>query len=326
MYRYFHSFSGIIPARAGFTSSRPTATPIRPDHPRSRGVYRRVRLTRACGPGSSPLARGLLFLAFRTHNSVRIIPARAGFTHNRITCANAVQDHPRSRGVYALRALRLSGLHRIIPARAGFTDGQGRQPAGRGDHPRSRGVYAKRLVKTDIDAGSSPLARGLLILFGSDGGGDGIIPARAGFTPQRNRSSQPVSDHPRSRGVYPISRTCFQNRPGSSPLARGLRRWEPPANSVTRIIPARAGFTGIDSRWHDQWGDHPRSRGVYEPTSWPPSTTRGSSPLARGLRELARLGELRLRIIPARAGFTCESEDADGPCRDHPRSRGVYAD
>ena len=224
MYRYFHSFSGIIPARAGFTSSRPTATPIRPDHPRSRGVYRRVRLTRACGPGSSPLARGLLFLAFRTHNSVRIIPARAGFTHNRITCANAVQDHPRS------------------------------------------------------------------------------------------------------RGVYPISRTCFQNRPGSSPLARGLRRWEPPANSVTRIIPARAGFTGIDSRWHDQWGDHPRSRGVYEPTSWPPSTTRGSSPLARGLRELARLGELRLRIIPARAGFTCESEDADGPCRDHPRSRGVYAD
>mgnify|MGYP001641374638 CR=1 FL=1 len=50
---------GIIPARAGFTSSSRPAPRRAPDHPRSRGVYSR----RWCGAadrwGSSPLARGL---------------------------------------------------------------------------------------------------------------------------------------------------------------------------------------------------------------------------------------------------------------------------
>ena len=72
--------TGIIPARAGFTSPTPCPGPALRDHPRSRGVYERAREVETQVTGSSPLARGL-----RTHrvsgvDCLRIIPARAGFT------------------------------------------------------------------------------------------------------------------------------------------------------------------------------------------------------------------------------------------------------
>ena len=51
--------------------------------------------------------------------------------------------------------------------------------------------------------------------------------------------------------------------------------------------------------------DHPRSRGVYSEEKLKSRTENGSSPLARGL-QLEDLVEIwPLRIIPARAGFTC---------------------
>ena len=50
----------------------------------------------------------------------------------------------------------------------------------------------------------------------------------------------------------------------------------------------------------------------------------GSSPLARGLL-IAVDGEFcRVRIIPARAGFTFRDDTAIHSPKDHPRSRGVY--
>ena len=93
----------------------------KPDHPRSRGVYR------SSWP-PWPVA-------------CWIIPARAGFTRPSLLLDTAPRDHPRSRGVYtihlSLRSLiegsspLARGLPRvteelavvlgIIPARAGFT-------------------------------------------------------------------------------------------------------------------------------------------------------------------------------------------------------------
>ena len=57
------SWVGIIPARAGFTNAGAHCGVGRTDHPRSRGVYRLRTKMREIMPGSSPLARGLRFLA-----------------------------------------------------------------------------------------------------------------------------------------------------------------------------------------------------------------------------------------------------------------------
>ena len=88
--------------------------------------------------------------------------------------------------------------------------------------------------------------------------------------------------------------------------------------------PTRAGFTGSSSLLGQVLLDHPRSRGVYAALATVAVESRGSSPLAWGLR----LGQAEClaacRIIPARAGFTRRS--GGRRCRrwDHPRSRGVY--
>ena len=111
---------------------------------------------------------------------------------------------------------------------------------------------------------------------------------------------------------------------GSSPLARGLPRGRPPRGGPRRIIPARAGFTPSSgtsprSRW-----DHPRSRGVYQTNFFGTRFHYGSSPLARGLLTHPPRASTLVRIIPARAGFTCRSCFTANGWRDHPRSRGVY--
>ena len=52
---------------------------------------------------------------------------------------------------------------------------------------------------------------------------------------------------------------------GSSPLARGLPPVVRAIEQAPGIIPARAGFTGDDAIPENYDGDHPRSRGVYQP-------------------------------------------------------------
>ena len=193
----------------------------------------------------------------------------------------------------------------IIPARAGFTHAAQRLRIVGADHPRSRGVYSASTWTSMPMIGSSPLARGL-----PDGGVEAaietrIIPARAGFTKPSPTSLTRSTDHPRSRGVY-------ARRPMSLAARSG-------------IIPARAGFTSWTITRTAAWTDHPRSRGVYgvAPTMTP--ARKGSSPLARGLHPLTLPMVLSLGIIPARAGFTPATHSPRGACRDHPRSRGVYA-
>ena len=70
--------------------------------------------------------------------------------------------------------------------------------------------------------------------------------------------------------------------------------------------------------------DHPRSRGVYSAARTVRDSSRGSSPLARGLLRVVSLRSLNRRIIPARAGFTRQRRKRSGGPWDHPRSRGVY--
>ena len=133
-----------------------------------------------------------------------------------------------------------------------------------------------------------------------------------------------MQDHPRSRGVYLYLEMNLPKRVGSSPLARGLPGLVASQMGLSRIIPARAGFTqrrGARLPWPR---DHPRSRGVYWSTRSRRCGCVGSSPLARGLRAGAGAGPVEGRIIPARAGFTRQHSRLSTPAWDHPRSRGVY--
>ena len=237
----------IIPARAGFTFLVCLVVFGCADHPRSRGVYSIFRAVVPGDGGSSPLARGLRSRGCPAASPGRIIPARAGFTTRLRRACSPGPDHPRSRGVYAgagqcvltqtgssplARGLPLGDTalrrrERIIPARAGFTFQSSAHSRSIGDHPRSRGVYVALHPEFVFREGSSPLARGLHIHWGGVDNDGGIIPARAGFTAAPTGSSRSRRDHPRSRGVYSCESPGFNVIPGSSPLARGLLRWEP---------------------------------------------------------------------------------------------------
>ena len=92
--------TGIIPARAGFTSRPARRACLRRDHPRSRGVYSKMVEQANADAGSSPLARGLPAPHRSATPRSGIIPARAGFTRFSRSTSSAMRDHPRSRGVY----------------------------------------------------------------------------------------------------------------------------------------------------------------------------------------------------------------------------------
>ena len=218
--------SRIIPARAGFTQPGRPRYPRSSDHPRSRGVYGDGRHLDGRATGSSPLARGLPDHVHEAHRVPGIIPARAGFTTRVSSTGRRDLDHPRSRGVYAVQVTRLTptkgssplarglpdagerteAVRGIIPARAGFTDRFGGRRLREPDHPRSRGVYSCGRLGFRMRRGSSPLARGLLGLGDDRRHRGGIIPARAGFTTLQTTPHSRKRDHPRSRGVYPMSK------------------------------------------------------------------------------------------------------------------------
>ena len=154
---------GSSPLARGLPSHHEGHRRAQPDHPRSRGVYTRVKTGIGFEAGSSPLARGLPSRWLLRHRNEGIIPARAGFTAIGDGGFVTRADHPRSRGVYlasstsssftsgssplarGLRRPRRPELdhRRIIPARAGFTSSSGPTGAWKADHPRSRGVYQR---------------------------------------------------------------------------------------------------------------------------------------------------------------------------------------
>ena len=69
-----------IPAGAGNTAPSPVAAPHAAVHPRWRGEHGDAARVAMKKDGSSPLARGTLFVTFDPHDAIRFIPAGAGNT------------------------------------------------------------------------------------------------------------------------------------------------------------------------------------------------------------------------------------------------------
>ena len=338
------SLAGIIPARAGSTSSPVRRTAARRDHPRSRGEHYPLLGAGLLFTGSSPLARGAPRRGAHRGHPVGIIPARAGSTPDQLRAARYARDHPRSRGEHGLDAYRpvpepgSSPLargaqpqgaphvqhHRIIPARAGSTPGRTFGCLPPTDHPRSRGEHNREAGDRADAYGSSPLARGALSLRVMRGEGDGIVPARAGSTARRPVRPRRCRDHPRSRGEHPTHRRGVRSSLGSSPLARGAHQRAGEPLPDLRIIPARAGSTPFPAMGEGWGSDHPRSRGEHSDRVVVRAERSGSSPLARGALGYVFQLPLLIRIIPARAGSTESCVPRSSVCRDHPRSRGEH--
>ena len=192
----------LIPARAGNTRRYRRCRRRYSAHPRSRGEHVLCFADEPRGGGSSPLARGTLFNSKARFSASRLIPARAGNT-TCILCAKVSDSaHPRSRGEH-LGDARGEMVHsgssplargtpmprghhdsagRLIPARAGNTWDTTPPAAASTAHPRSRGEHFARASLLAWLSGSSPLARGTLLVEGYLPAVHRLIPARAGNT------------------------------------------------------------------------------------------------------------------------------------------------
>ena len=132
-----------------------------------------------------------------------------------------------------------------------------------------------------------------------------------------------VRAHPRWRGADRLVPTLFAFEWGSSPLARGRRRFSVLACGYAGLIPAGAGQTraaGPSCGWR---GAHPRWRGADRFRHSSESCTVGSSPLARGRLAVASAIAAGDRLIPAGAGQTLFLIPSAGRCAAHPRWRGA---
>ena len=313
----------IIPARAGQTYVVMNTTGVDPDHPRACGANADNGQTVATRNGSSPRVRGKLARSAQVGHGVRIIPARAGQTHARHAPARTSPDHPRACGAN-VRGARYAVLRdgssprvrgkpggdppvghqlRIIPARAGQTPACSHCRRTFPDHPRACGANSNSVSEY--------------------GKGGRIIPARAGQTLRPDDVAGPDADHPRACGANLPCEQSHEVTAGSSPRVRGKRRASAPSLYSRRIIPARAGQTGLMARHPLHRPDHPRACGANEPILPPCHVQIGSSPRVRGkLLQHVPAHAVR-RIIPARAGQTCRYIIVFLTVSDHPRACGA---
>ena len=216
----------------------------------------------------------------------------------------AAGSSPRARG--ALRCGEPRHPSRgIIPACAGSTRGSTRWPTGGRDHPRVRGEHIRASTSASCCSGSSPRARGALLIGMNPlfrGGSSprargaphpapkqpqsrGIIPACAGSTAGTLAAPRPTGDHPRVRGEHVVQYLIPEAAQGSSPRARGALDLLEADGHLAGIIPACAGSTQGDPRQDPGRQDHPRVRGEHRGQEPHRLRVQGSSPRARGAHD-----------------------------------------
>ena len=281
--RLFGFGDRIIPADAGSTGRCNGRPPNRWDHPRGCGEHRSGAAAASLVGGSSPRMRGAPVAAAVQSAAGGIIPADAGSTLTHIRQDALEEDHPRGCGEHrfsrpvarwrrgssprmrgALDSAEIALDHRrIIPADAGSTSAFGSAFGPYWDHPRGCGEhlpFGRLLVSRN---GSSPRMRGALDRMRRSAFRTGIIPADAGSTASRRRSSTCREDHPRGCGEHSLHLKIQRPPSGSSPRMRGARNGEGIDKVTQGIIPADAGSTPWKAGMRMLLADHPRGCGEH---------------------------------------------------------------
>ena len=173
-----------------------------------------------------------------------------------------------------------------------------------------------------ITLGSSPLTRGKLQTAWEGIKTGGLIPAHAGKTLTRPRSSRLTEAHPRSRGENEAGDEKGSTFEGSSPLTRGKPAIVALSAAHAGLIPAHAGKTHEVAEADKAWGAHPRSRGENVRRRFGALLRPGSSPLTRGKPLLPTAPKAPPGLIPAHAGKTGWFRSWSRSRWAHPRSRG----
>ena len=216
-----------------------------------------------CGDGgSSPRVRGRQVEIVMPYGVTGLIPACAGQTR-RVAAANSSNGaHPRVCGA-DLRASAVAYMPSgLIPACAGQTSTRNRWTLTPGAHPRVCGADTTTRHPPWTSLGSSPRVRGRRRFIDTAPPVTGLIPACAGQTGNRTRSSRTRRAHPRVCGSDWRCRRYLPGAPGSSPRVRGrpvqlaLRCFRP------GLIPACAGQTTETVRPCPRRRAHPRVCGA----------------------------------------------------------------
>ena len=236
---------------------------------------------------------------------LRITPAHAGKTQQRLRAGRLVEDHPRACGENMLKPCPFCGskgspprmrgkptrytanicMSRITPAHAGKTDYAQPAFATEEDHPRACGENEKGKNCESSREGSPPRMRGKPDCSAASICRMRITPAHAGKTSRMSRRRSGTKDHPRACGEN-ISTDCVQiAMTGSPPRMRGKPATQHRVGAGGWITPAHAGKTGVFL-----------SSGVC---------VTGSPPRMRGKQNPMDAKKISNRITPAHAGKTC---------------------
>ena len=313
---------GLIPAHAGKTHHRSSASTESEAHPRSRGENRSRRSRARSALGSSPLTRGKQDELRAALLRLGLIPAHAGKTASGRSPRIPRGAHPRSRGENTASSRQSSFVAGSSPLTRG-KPGSSRGPSScPGLIPAHAGKTSGGRVTQITHDGSSPLTRGKPGSAARSGRDGGLIPAHAGKTRDTDDVSDVQRAHPRSRGENESGNAIDYQAIGSSPLTRGKPSGARVGTTRPRLIPAHAGKTSRCAATRRRGRAHPRSRG--ENLTCAPSNegTAGSSPLTRG--KLVGVGSSAgdRGLIPAHAGKTLIGASGSPIMRAHPRSRG----
>ena len=231
--------------------------------------------------GSSPHARGGLTASSTAFARARLIPACAGRASPRTPRGSWPRAHPRMRGEGPDEHCTEEGLagsspharggrqaprwrlllDRLIPACAGRAATYFASGSVQAAHPRMRGEGADQYSAPSSRVGSSPHARGGLVIGPDVEHAHRLIPAcagRAAFVPTRFRGP---GAHPRMRGEGLRKGWGRAGGYGSSPHARGGPGARAARGCAAGLIPACAGRAPRDLQRDQGVPAHPRMRG-----------------------------------------------------------------